>query len=89
MIVFAIDLSLSHSHAVVMGRIKMSKRLKNYPDPMDVVHKFGADALRHALYCKTLIQHSSLMISCMTLNIVYAKSDDVITYLANHAYASV
>lgn len=25
---------------------KMSKRLKNYPDPMEVVHKFGADAIR-------------------------------------------
>ena len=25
---------------------KMSKRLKNYPDPMDIVHEFGADALR-------------------------------------------
>jgi isoleucyl-tRNA synthetase len=25
---------------------KMSKRLKNYPDPMDIVNKFGADALR-------------------------------------------
>lgn len=25
---------------------KMSKRLKNYPDPMDVVKKYGADAIR-------------------------------------------
>ena len=25
---------------------KMSKRLKNYPDPMEVVHKHGADAVR-------------------------------------------
>uniref|UniRef100_A0A5S6R4N6 Isoleucine--tRNA ligase, cytoplasmic n=1 Tax=Trichuris muris TaxID=70415 RepID=A0A5S6R4N6_TRIMR len=25
---------------------KMSKRKKNYPDPMDIVHKYGADALR-------------------------------------------
>ena len=24
----------------------MSKRLKNYPDPVDVIEKFGADALR-------------------------------------------
>jgi isoleucyl-tRNA synthetase len=27
---------------------KMSKRLKNYPDPMDVVSDYGADALRYA-----------------------------------------
>ena len=25
---------------------KMSKRKKNYPDPMDIVHKYGADAIR-------------------------------------------
>jgi isoleucyl-tRNA synthetase len=25
---------------------KMSKRLKNYPDPMEVINRFGADALR-------------------------------------------
>ena len=25
---------------------KMSKRLKNYPDPMDVIERYGADALR-------------------------------------------
>ncbi|MCB1119078.1 MAG: isoleucine--tRNA ligase, partial [Chlamydiia bacterium] len=25
---------------------KMSKRLKNYPDPMEVIHKYGADAIR-------------------------------------------
>jgi len=25
---------------------KMSKRLKNYPDPMDVVNRYGADAMR-------------------------------------------
>jgi len=25
---------------------KMSKRLKNYPDPAEVIHEFGADALR-------------------------------------------
>ena len=24
----------------------MSKRKKNYPDPMEIAHKFGADALR-------------------------------------------
>lgn len=28
---------------------KMSKRLKNYPDPIDVVNQFGSDALRYYL----------------------------------------
>jgi isoleucyl-tRNA synthetase len=35
---------------------KMSKRLKNYPDPMEVVNKYGSDALRlyllHSPACK-------------------------------------
>ncbi len=40
------------THILVNGLIlaengqKMSKRLKNYPDPMTVVEKYGADALR-------------------------------------------
>lgn len=40
------------THVLVNGLIlaengqKMSKRLKNYPDPMDVVARYGADALR-------------------------------------------
>lgn len=39
-------------HVIVNGILlaadgsKMSKRLKNYPDPMDVVHRHGADAVR-------------------------------------------
>ncbi len=28
---------------------KMSKRLKNYPDPLEIVNKYGADALRYYL----------------------------------------
>lgn len=28
---------------------KMSKRLKNYPDPMEIVNKYGADAMRYYL----------------------------------------
>ena len=42
-------------HCVVNGTVlaedgrKMSKRLKNYPDPMEVVERHGADALRFTL----------------------------------------
>ena len=28
----------------------MSKRKKNYPDPMTVVNKYGADALRYEVF---------------------------------------
>eukprot|EP00058_Branchiostoma_floridae_P006024 XP_002591512.1 hypothetical protein BRAFLDRAFT_287206 [Branchiostoma floridae] len=39
---------------------KMSKRKKNYPDPMDVVHKYGADALRLYLINSPVVRADSL-----------------------------
>lgn len=39
---------------------KMSKRLKNYPDPMDVIHKYGADALRLYLINSPVVKAESL-----------------------------
>jgi isoleucyl-tRNA synthetase len=33
----------------------MSKRLKNYPDPMLVVSRYGADALRSSLLSSPLL----------------------------------
>ncbi|XP_064632700.1 isoleucine--tRNA ligase, cytoplasmic-like [Lineus longissimus] len=39
---------------------KMSKRKKNYPDPMEVVHKFGADALRMYLINSPVVRAESL-----------------------------
>ena len=39
---------------------KMSKRLKNYPDPMDVVHKYGADALRLYLINSPVVRAETL-----------------------------
>lgn len=39
---------------------KMSKRLKNYPDPVDVVKKFGADALRLYLVNSPVVRAESL-----------------------------
>ena len=35
---------------------KMSKRLKNYPDPLDVVNKFGADSIRLYLLHSPVVQ---------------------------------
>ena len=37
-----------HPRVCILSRDgqKMSKRKKNYPDPMDVVNKYGADAIR-------------------------------------------
>ena len=38
----------------------MSKRLKNYPDPINVVNKFGADALRLYLVNSPVVRAETL-----------------------------
>lgn len=42
---------------------KMSKKLQNYPDPMDIVHKYGADALRLYLLSSPVMQAENLSFS--------------------------
>jgi isoleucyl-tRNA synthetase len=42
---------------------KMSKRLKNYPDPNDVIHDYGADALRLYLIDSPVIRGEELRFS--------------------------
>jgi isoleucyl-tRNA synthetase len=42
---------------------KMSKKLKNYPDPMEVVNKYGADALRLYLLTSPVMQAENLFFS--------------------------
>jgi isoleucyl-tRNA synthetase len=42
---------------------KMSKRLKNYPDPMDVCNEFGADAIRLYLVNSPLVRADNLNFS--------------------------
>lgn len=39
---------------------KMSKRLKNYPDPVEVVNKYGADALRLYLIDSPVVRGESI-----------------------------
>jgi isoleucyl-tRNA synthetase len=39
---------------------KMSKKLKNYPDPMDVVAKYGADAVRLFLVNSPVVRGDNL-----------------------------
>ncbi len=54
------------SNCIVHGNLlgadgrKMSKRLKNYPDPMDVVHRYGADALRLYLMASPVIANQDV-----------------------------
>jgi len=40
--------------------LKMSKRLKNYPDPLHVVHEYGADALRLYMINSPVVKAESL-----------------------------
>jgi len=42
---------------------KMAKRLKNYPDPMEVVNKYGADALRLYLLSSPAVRAETLKFS--------------------------
>ncbi|PJC00251.1 MAG: isoleucine--tRNA ligase, partial [Candidatus Moranbacteria bacterium CG_4_9_14_0_8_um_filter_41_43] len=42
---------------------KMSKRLKNYPDPMEILNKYGADALRYYLLSSPVVSAENLNFS--------------------------
>jgi len=56
-------------HVAVNGIIlaqdgkKMSKRLKNYPDPMDMFEKYGADAVRYYLAASPVLRAGDLNFS--------------------------
>jgi len=42
---------------------KMSKKLKNYPDPVEVINKYGADAMRFYMLCSPVVQADNLSFS--------------------------
>ncbi len=42
---------------------KMSKRLKNYPEPLEIVEKYGADAVRFALMSSPAVRGEDLRFS--------------------------
>ncbi|MEK7657706.1 MAG: class I tRNA ligase family protein [Patescibacteria group bacterium] len=52
---------------------KMSKRLKNYPDPMEIVGKYGADALRLYLLSSPAVRGEDLNFSEKGVDEVYKK----------------
>ena len=58
--------SIAFKNVVVNGIVlaedgkKMAKRLKNYPDPMYVLDKYGADALRYYLSASPVMQAENL-----------------------------
>ncbi len=42
---------------------KMSKKLKNYPDPVEVMEKYGADAMRFYILSSPVVQTENLLFS--------------------------
>lgn len=42
---------------------KMSKKLKNYPDPMHILNSYGADALRYYLFSSPVVEADSVNFS--------------------------
>ena len=64
---------------------KMSKKLKNYPDPMEMVEQFGADAVRYYLLSSPVIRGEDLRFSARGVEEVSKKLlmrlDNVRTFL--------
>lgn len=52
---------------------KMSKRLKNYPDPMELVSKYGADSLRLYLLSSPVVAGENLNFSEKGVDEIYKK----------------
>ncbi len=52
---------------------KMSKKLKNYPDPMEVVEKYGADALRYYLLSSPAVRGEELRFVTTGVDEVFKK----------------
>lgn len=58
-----------YKHVIVNGLVlaedgkKMSKSLKNYPDPMDMVNKYGADAVRYFMLTSPVVSAEDLCFS--------------------------
>lgn len=52
---------------------KMSKRLHNYPDPMEIVAKYGADALRYYLLSSPVMRAEDLNFSEKGVDAIYKK----------------
>ncbi len=65
----AIKESNAFQNVIVNGTVvaedgkKMSKRLKNYPDPMELINKYGADVLRYYLLSSPVVTAEDLNFS--------------------------
>ena len=68
-----------YQHVIVNGHIlaatgaKLSKSEKNYTDPMELVEKFGADAMRYALLSSPVVKGENLQFDDDYVSDVYKK----------------
>ncbi len=53
---------------------KMSKSLKNYPDPMEMVEKYGSDALRYFILSSPVVKGETIKFSDDGVKLVYSKN---------------
>lgn len=78
--------SIAFKNVIVTGLIlaedgqKMSKSKNNYPDPMDIIDKYGADALRLYLIGSQVVRAESL---CFKEDMVCQIAKDIIIPLIN------
>ncbi len=69
----------SYKNVVVNGIVlaedgqKMAKRLKNYPDPMDLAAQYGADAMRYYLLSSPVMKAEDLAFSAKGVDEVVKK----------------
>lgn len=72
---------------------KMSKSLKNYPDPMDVVNKYGADAIRYFMLLSPAMASEDLRFSEKGVDEIVKKVinrlDNVVTFFEMYAKSEV
>ncbi len=84
-----------YKHVIVNGLIlaedgqKMSKRLKNYPDPLDVIEQYGVDAMRYYMLASPVVRGEDLRFSTRGVEEVSKKLlmrlDNVHSFYAMYA----
>ncbi len=68
-----------YKHVIVNGLVlsesgvKLSKSEKNYTDPMELVEKYGADAMRYALLSSPVVKGENLQFSDDNVSEIYKK----------------
>lgn len=73
--------------------MKMSKKLKNYPDPVEMAEKYGADAVRFYMLNSPIVRGEELRFSALGVDEVFKKItirlDNVRSFLEMYAKDAV